>query len=80
VAKADNIDYMTSQSVLGKSTITVNMKLNTDPNAALADILAKTNSVRSQRPKEAEDPAVTMSAGSTTAVLYIGFTSDELSS
>ncbi|ROV61397.1 multidrug efflux RND transporter permease subunit [Vibrio ponticus] len=80
VAQADNIDYMTSQSVLGKSTITVNMKLNTDPNAALSDILAKTNSVRSQLPKEAEDPTVTMSTGSTTAVLYIGFTSDELNS
>jgi multidrug efflux pump len=80
VAQADNIDYMTSASVLGKSTITVNMKLNTDPNAALADILAKTNSVRSQLPKESEDPTVTMSTGSTTAVLYIGFTSDELSS
>ncbi len=80
VAQADNIDYMTSQSVLGKSTITVTMKLNTDPNAALADILAKTNSVRSQLPKESEDPTVTMSTGDSTAVLYIGFTSDELSS
>lgn len=80
VAQADNIDYMTSSSVLGKSTITVTMKLNTDPNAALSDVLAKTNSVRSQLPKEAEDPTVTMSTGSTTAVLYIGFTSDELSS
>ncbi|MDR9825692.1 multidrug efflux RND transporter permease subunit [Vibrio sp. FNV 38] len=80
IAQADNIDYMTSSSVLGSSTITVNMKLNTDPNAALSDILAKTNSVRSQLPSEAEDPTVTMSTGSTTAVLYIGFTSDELSS
>ncbi len=80
VAQADNIDYMTSSSVLGRSTITVTMKLNTDPNAALADILAKTNSVRSQLPKESEDPSVTMSTGSTTAVLYLGFTSDELAS
>ncbi len=80
VAQADNIDYMTSQSVLGTSKITVNMKLNTDPNAALSDVLAKTNSVRSQLPKEAEDPTVTMSTGSTTAVLYIGFTSHELDS
>lgn len=78
VAQADNIDFMTSQSVMGQSTITVTMKLNTDPNAALSDILAKTNSVRSQLPKESEDPTVTMSTGSTTAVLYIGFTSDEL--
>lgn len=80
IAQADNIDYMTSSSVLGKSSITVTMKLNTDPNAALADILAKTNSVRSQLPKESEDPTVTMSTGSTTAVMYIGFTSDELAS
>ncbi|WED21870.1 multidrug efflux RND transporter permease subunit [Vibrio sp. JC009] len=80
IAQADNIDYMTSQSVLGRSTITVTMKLNTDPNAALSDILAKTNSVRSQLPGEAEDPSVTMSTGSTTAVLYLGFTSDELAS
>lgn len=61
VAQADNIDFMTSQSVLGRSTITVTMKLNTDPNAALSDVLAKTNSVRSQLPKEAENPTVTMS-------------------
>ncbi|MDA9557754.1 multidrug efflux RND transporter permease subunit [Vibrio sp.] len=80
IAQADNIDYMTSSSVLGQSTITVNMKLNTDPNAALADILAKTNSVRSQLPKESEDPSVTSSTGSTTGVLYIGFTSKELES
>ncbi len=80
IAQADNIDYVTSQSVLGQSTITVTMKLNTDPNSALSDILAKTNSVRSQLPGEAEDPAVTMSTGSTTAVLYIGFTSKKLAS
>ncbi|MCJ8350053.1 multidrug efflux RND transporter permease subunit [Moritella sp.] len=80
VAQADNIDFMTSSSVLGKSTITITMKLNTDPNAALSDILAKTNSVRSLLPKESEDPTVTMSTGSTTAVMYIAFSSDELSS
>lgn len=80
IAQADNIDFMTSESVMGQSTITVQMKLNTNPSAALADILAKTNSVRSQLPKESEDPSVTMSTGSSTAVLYIGFTSKELNS
>ncbi|MFM4814483.1 multidrug efflux RND transporter permease subunit [Aeromonas dhakensis] len=78
IAQADNIDFMTSSTQLGSSTITAYMKLNTDPNAALSDILAKVNSVRSQLPKESEDPSVTMSTGSTTAVLYIGFTSPEL--
>ena len=68
VAQADNIDFMTSQSQLGRSSISVYMKLNTDPNAALADVLAQVNSVRSQLPKEAQDPSVTMSTGSTTSL------------
>lgn len=80
IAQADNIDYMTSESSLGRSTITVKMKLNTDPNAALADILAKSNSVRSLLPKEADDPTVSLSTGSSTAVVYLGFTSDSLNS
>ncbi|WP_133405615.1 multidrug efflux RND transporter permease subunit [Parashewanella tropica] len=80
IAQADNIDYMKSSSTLGTSTITVQMKLNTSPNGALADILAKVNSVRSQLPKEAEDPTVDMSTGSPTSVMYIAFSSDILNS
>ena len=80
IAQADNIDFMTSESTLGTSTITVNMKLNSDPNGALADILAKVNSVRSQLPREAQDPTVTSSSGSQTSVLYIAFSSNQLNS
>ncbi|WP_369434084.1 multidrug efflux RND transporter permease subunit [Psychromonas sp. MME1] len=78
IAQADNIDFITSQSFMGNSTITVFMKLNTDPNGAVADILAKVNSVRSQLPSEAEDPTIDMSTGSTTSVIYISFSSAEL--
>ncbi|PQJ68270.1 multidrug efflux RND transporter permease subunit [Photobacterium angustum] len=80
IAQADNIDYITAQSTLGMSTITVQMKLNTNPNAALADILAKVNSVRSQLPTETQDPTITLSTGSNTGVLYLGFTSKSLNS
>ena len=51
VAQADNVDYMSSSSSPSTSTVTVKMKLNTDPNAALADVLAKVNSVRSELPR-----------------------------
>ncbi len=78
VAQADNVDYITSNSAAGLSTVTVTMKLNTDPNAALANILAKVNSVRSQLPAEAEDPTVDISTGGGTSVIYISFASDEL--
>ena len=53
------------------------MKLNTDPNAALADILAKVNSVRSKLPKNIEDPVITSSSGGT-GMMYISLTSDKL--
>jgi len=80
IAQADNIDYMASQSYMGSSVITVTMKLNSDPNGALADILAKVNSVRSQLPGEAQDPSVSMSTGASTSVIYLAFSSEELNS
>ena len=75
IAQADNIDYMSSSSAPNASTITVKMKLNTDPNAALADILAKVNSVRSKLPSNIEDPVITSSSGGT-AMMYISLISD----
>ncbi|MEI6897196.1 MAG: multidrug efflux RND transporter permease subunit [Psychromonas sp.] len=80
IAQADNIDFMTSQSFLGQSLITVYMKLNTEPSGAVADILAKVNSVRSRLPSEAEDPTIDLSTGSTSSVIYITFASDQLNS
>ncbi len=76
VAQADNIDYMTSSSKMGSSTITIYMKLNTDPNGALADVMSRVNSVKSQLPSDAQDPTISLSTGSTTSVLYIAFSSD----
>ncbi|AWX14806.1 transporter [Mergibacter septicus] len=79
VAQADNIDYMSSSSQESSSTITVKMKLNTNPNEALANILAKVNSVRSDLPKGIEDPTITSSSGGS-GIMYMGFTSDALDS
>src|SRR5258705_245350 len=79
VASAEGVDYMTSSSVLGTSTIQVYIKLNFDPNQALTEVLAKTNSVKYLIPKEANDPIVTKTTGQTTAVMYLGFSSEELS-
>ena len=77
VAQADNVDYMSSSSSPSSSVITVKMKLNTDPNAALADVLAKVNSVRSELPSGIEDPTVTSSTGGS-GIMYISFRSNKL--
>ncbi|MFD0965940.1 efflux RND transporter permease subunit [Seminibacterium arietis] len=79
IAQADNIDYMSSSSVPNLSRITVKMKLNTDPSAALSDILAKVNSVRSALPKGIEDPSITSSTGGT-GIMFISFRSNQLDS
>jgi len=79
VASAEGVDYMTSSSVLGTSTIQVYIKLNFDPNQALTEVLAKVNSVKYLIPKESNDPVVTKTTGQTTAVMYLGFSSEVLS-
>lgn len=80
IAQVDNIDFMTSSSQSGKSTITAYMKLNTDPSETTASILSKINSVSYKLPKEAETPTVDISTGSTTDLVYISFYSEELNS
>ena len=77
VAQADNVDYMSSSSSPSTSTVTVKMKLNTDPNAALADVLAKVNSVRSELPSGIEDPTISSSTGGS-GIMYISFRSNKL--
>src|SRR4030081_444315 len=79
VASAERVGYITSSSVQATSTIQVYVKLNFDPNQALTEVLAKVNSVRYLIPKESNDPIVTKTTGQTTAVMYLGFSSDELS-
>ena len=79
VASAEGVDYITSSSVLGTSTIQVYIKLNFDPSQALTEVLAKVNSVKYLIPKESNDPIVSKSTGQATAVMYIGFSSEELS-
>ena len=79
IAQADNIDYMSSSSAPNSSTITVKMKLNTDPAGALADVLAKVNAVRSKLPSGIEAPTVASSSGGT-GIMYISFRSNKLDS
>jgi multidrug efflux pump len=80
LSQVDNLDFMTSSSQLGTSTIILNMLLNTNPEAALANVLSQINSVSNQLPKEAYNPSVTSSTGATTSIMYISFFSEEISS
>src|SRR5919206_1758315 len=80
VSTAEGIDYLTSSSTQGKSTVTAYIKLNFDPNRAMTDVMAKVQQVKFQLPREANDPVILKSTGQTTALMYMGFASSELSS
>ena len=78
VATAEGIDYMTATSAQGASTVKAYVRLNYDPNVAMTDVMAKVQQVKYQIPQEANDPVILKSTGDTTAVMYMGFSSPEL--
>ena len=78
IAQADGIDYLTSSSRSGYSSITANLELNHDPNAALSEINTLVNSVLNQLPPQAQRPRIRVSGGQLFAPVYIGLWSDEL--
>ena len=71
VLNADNVDYVTSSSTLGSSTVSVNMVLDADPDQALVDVLSKVQQVRGELPTDAEDPVVLKGTGHDFALMYL---------
>lgn len=78
VAEANGIDFISSTSTQGKSTIEAQMRLNYDPNAAIAEIQAKVASKRGELPAESEDPIIESTTGDRTALMYLAFYSDSI--
>jgi multidrug efflux pump len=78
IAQANGIDYMTSTSQSGTSTITVYLRLNYDADTALTEINTKINSVLNQLPTGTLTPSLTVKVGQSLDDLIIGFASDVL--
>jgi Cation/multidrug efflux pump len=79
IAAADGIDYISSQSKQGLSTITARLKLNYDANKALSDISSKVDAIRRDLPPESEIPVIEIQSADTQfASCYLSFTSDIL--
>ena len=76
IAEAKGIDFLSSSSTQGISTIQAQMELNYDANAALAEIQSKVASQRNALPAEAQDPVISSTTGDGRALMYIAFFSD----
>lgn len=78
VASAEGIDYITSSSQQGLSTITVYLKLNYPVHNALTDIMAKVDQVKNILPPASQAPVIQSSDVRGTAIMYISFYSKEM--
>jgi multidrug efflux pump len=79
VSSAEGVDYITSTSTLSTSTVQVHMRLNTNPDKALTEVIAKVQQVRNQLPPDAFDPVIQKGTGQTFALMYLAVLSDQMS-
>ena len=75
VASADGIDTLVSTSQQNVSTVTLNLRLDANPDRAMADTLSKVNQVRGLLPREANDPVIVKQTGQGYALMYLSFNS-----
>ncbi len=75
VASTEGIDTLVSSSQQNVSTITLNLRLNANPDRAMTDVLSKINQVKSTLPREANDPVVVKKTGQGFALMYLSFNS-----
>jgi multidrug efflux pump len=71
VSSTENVDYVTSQSSPSTSVVTVQMKLGSDPDVALTEVLSKVQGVRGTLPTEAKDPVIVKGTGQQFAMMYL---------
>ncbi len=78
VSAIGGVDHLESTSRAGVSIVTVRLKLDHSSTAALAEVTARLQQVRSELPSEAEPPAVEIQrADRPYASFYLSFTSTE---
>jgi multidrug efflux pump len=80
VSAIGGVDHVESSSRAGVSLVTVHLELNHDSTAALAEVTARLQEVRSELPAEAEPSVVEVQrADRPYATFYLSFTSEERS-
>lgn len=79
IASAEGIDYITSSSDQGVSTITVNVKLNYDGQKTFVDIMSKVQQTANILPPAAQRPVIIKKSDDSTPLMYISLDSDSMS-
>ncbi|SFG08680.1 efflux RND transporter permease subunit [Neptunomonas qingdaonensis] len=72
----EGIDFMTSISRSEKSQITINFKLDRDPDAAASDVRDRVGRVRGALPDDIDEPIVAKSEADAQPIIWLAFSSD----
>ncbi|MFY7697679.1 MAG: efflux RND transporter permease subunit [Legionella sp.] len=78
ISSAEGIDYISSSSIQGLSTITMNVKLNVDPQVAFTDVMSKVQQTKNKLPPEAQQPVIIKVSDTASHLLYISLDSTEM--
>jgi len=77
VAGARGIEYMTSSSEPGQSSIEVHVRLGENSSDVLSEVIAKVSEARGELPQDVDEPVVTTASGGD-AMMYLAFYSDQM--
>ena len=80
VASTEGIDTLVATSTQNVSTVTLNLKLDADPDRAMTDVLSKVAQVKGILPREADNSIVTKKTGEGYALMYLSFNSKVMNS
>ncbi|MGH8273865.1 MAG: efflux RND transporter permease subunit [Gammaproteobacteria bacterium] len=73
LGQTPDLNYLTSSSSQGTSTLTLYMKLNSSQAKALGNVQTEITQVSDQLPANSRAPVVTVSAGHQTSLMYMAF-------
>ncbi|HEY0960285.1 MAG TPA: efflux RND transporter permease subunit [Novosphingobium sp.] len=79
IATANGIEYLTSTSSQGLSTVSAKLVLNANADRSMTEVLARVQQVKNRLPPGAVDPVINKITDGVAAVQYITFQSDTLS-
>jgi multidrug efflux pump subunit AcrB len=77
IAGARGVEYITSTSNPGVSSIEVHVRLGENTSDVLTEVIAKVNESRDELPEDVRDPVITTATGGD-ALIYIAFTSEQM--
>lgn len=79
ISGINGVDYISSNSKMDNSSVTIHFKLGHDINQAISDVRDKVNAARYKLPDQAHNPIITKQDPNVTPIIYIAFTSKNMS-